>query len=43
VELKDVEEGLRNELVERRIQPEFEKWLTEQRGQYYIKIAGQPE
>jgi peptidyl-prolyl cis-trans isomerase SurA len=43
VELKDVADGLRNELLERRIEPEFEKWLTEQRGQYYIKVTGQSD
>jgi peptidyl-prolyl cis-trans isomerase SurA len=40
IELKDVEETLRNELFEQRIQPEFEKWIGEQRGQYYIKVTG---
>jgi peptidyl-prolyl cis-trans isomerase SurA len=40
IELKDVEDAIRNELLETRLEPEFERWMKEQREQYYIKVVG---
>ncbi len=39
VQLADVEEGLRAELRDRRMEPEFNRWMEDQRKQFYIQIV----
>jgi peptidyl-prolyl cis-trans isomerase SurA len=38
VKLEDVEPQLRNELMNSRVEPEFERWINEQRKNYHIEI-----
>lgn len=42
IEYDDVSAELRAELVERRIGPEFDKWVKELREGQYVKIVGRP-
>ena len=39
VQLEQVEPQLRAELLDRKMEPEFERWITEQRKQYHIEIV----
>jgi peptidyl-prolyl cis-trans isomerase SurA len=39
VKLEDVAPQLRAELLERKVEPEFERWITEQRKNYHIEIV----
>jgi peptidyl-prolyl cis-trans isomerase SurA len=39
ITLEQVEPQLRAELLDRKMEPEFERWITEQRKQYHIEIV----
>jgi peptidyl-prolyl cis-trans isomerase SurA len=39
ITLEQVEPQLRAELMDRKMEPEFERWITEQRKQYHIEIV----
>jgi peptidyl-prolyl cis-trans isomerase SurA len=39
IQLEQVEPQLRAELLDRKMEPEFERWITEQRKNYHIEIV----
>ena len=40
ISLEEVEEQLRLELTERKVEPEYEKWIDELRKQHYVHVPG---
>jgi len=39
IKLSDVEDGLRAELRDQKLEPEFNRWIEDQRKRFYIKIV----